>query len=480
MTRVRPLFALALLASACGGSSKKAEPLEPDLTAPRIANPVNVNVGRRDVLRVRFTERVVTTASTAVEVREDGGATVAAAITFAADGTLEVVPSGPLPLPATIEVQVRNVGDAAGNLLLQESAFFRIAGWASLGLDSAVAPGPLYVNGPEVARAAGVTQVVWPGALASLAGGVWTVTGTTADPQAVASDGPYLLRLERSSTRMSLTSAVPGEPGTSSFTPVDSTVTASVGACQGASGRDAVVAWQEVPSQLAYTVVRAARWDGTWLDLGVVGGSPGNYAWNPAAACDPVGGSSWVAFEQEQCGGPSPCVRLMRRIRTDIQWTELPSPATVALHPALLANGDQPVLAYTRFPGTGADAVVEQYQGAGWVSLGALDTDRSLYADEVAMAWDYTAGGLLAAWAEYPQGRPEQARVHVKRWDGTAWTLVGKGPVNDEEPFRPARRPSVAMGTDGVAVIAYLEWDGTGTVESGASNHRVRVKRLWR
>lgn len=193
--------------------------------------------------------------------------------------------------------------------------------------------------------------------------------------------------------------------------------------------------------------------------------------------------TAWVAFEQSGCGGAAICLRVMRQGPAGGAWVEIPTPGPDTLHPALLPNGPGPIASFTQL-GSGADAVVAQYRDGtaspGWEVLGVLDTDPALYADETAMTWDYTSGGLLVAWSEWPPGHPEQARIHVKRWDGAAWTLVGKGPVNDDEPFRAGRRPSIAMGADGVVVVAYLEWDGTGGVDDGGHNHRVRVKRLWR
>jgi hypothetical protein len=52
--------------------------------------------------------------------------------------------------------------------------------------------------------------------------------------------------------------------------------------------------------------------------------------------------------------------------------------------------------------------------------------------------------------------------------------------VNDESPAVAARAPRVALGDDGVVVVAYLEWDGTGDplADDGTLNYRVRVKRL--
>jgi hypothetical protein len=477
MTRAvaRAAISVMVVLAACGKEKQK----DPDLTAPRIANPVNAGVGARDALRVLFTEAVTATAATSITVVSRAHGNVASDATLTRDGVLEVTPHSPLDVPDTITVTVFDVADLAGNVLVQGSAVFETTGWADLGFDSGAVHGPSYVPHPEVARAAGVTQVVWPFGRAWLKDGMWTVADSSLYTQSIAARGGTVLRAGSAFGDV-LMDQLDAETATTlgPALPASSPITLSLASCPDMSVL-AIVAWHESVGSGAstYTRVRAAAHSlyGSWLDLGVLGGGPGIWAWNPAVACW-VYGRAYVAFEQSEDGGVSSRLRVAESLGG--AWTELPRIPDNALHPTLAVGPNEELFIAYMDRGAGQDVRVQRRRpGEAWQPMGVPDTDPALLADDASLF--IHQGTPVVAWAEWPLDRPDQAHIQVKRWTGQAWQTLGAGPVNDEVPVRAARAPRLAIDDDGVLVVAYLEWNGLGDPLDGQqTNHRIRVKRL--
>jgi hypothetical protein len=471
MVRPRLLLAAALALAACGGSSKKEPP--PDTTPPAVANPQNTGVARGDTLVVRFSEPAHAVAATAVRAFDAGGSQLDVASTFLADGSLEVTPALPLPVSGPVEVRVENVADAAGNLLARGAAFFRVTGWVDMGYARQLGFGPQYIPTLQVARLAGVTQVVWMQGRAWNDGAGWTEL-PAGYSQSLAVDGDLLLQSATSSAEVALSSLERGTASPLGSGPVAPAITSSLAGCQIPGSHRAVYAWlQHVASPGTGFEVKAAAWEaGTWTDLGTPGVGATMDAGNPSAACAPSG-TAFVALSRFPCDAGD-CVLVLRRAPGAAEWTEAHRIA-FGYTPSLALAGEQPVVAY---PNTSNEVRVERAGPAGWEGLGALSTSRSNLAVEPAVV--VGAGGepivAWAEWPEYPVRKSEEGRVYVAVRRGAEWVILGKGPVNDEVPVAAARAPRLAIGEDGVLVIAYYEWSGVGDPVYG--DFRIRVKRF--
>jgi len=470
MVRSRLLLAAALALAACGGSSKKEPP--PDTTPPAIANPQNTGAARGDKLVVRFSEPVHAVAATAVSAFDAGGATLAIASAFLADGTLEVTPAAPLPVPGPVEVRVENVADTAGNLLLRGSAFFRVAGWVDMGYARQLGYGPQVVPRLEVARLAGVTQVVWILGRAWNDGTGWTEVPTGYN-QSLAVDGDLLLHTSWSGAEVAFSALDRDAASALGTGPAASPSASSLAGCAAPGSHRAVYAWMEqVATPSLHFEVKASAWEaGAWTAPGTLSGDATVSGSNPSAACAPSG-TAFVAFQRFPCPAGD-CLVVLRRAPGAADWTEAHR-IGFGYTPALALEGERPVVAY---PSTSNDVRVERQGAQGWESLGALSTSSSNLCLEASLA--VGAGGALhvawAEWPEHPVREPEKGRIHVAARRGTEWVILGKGPVNDEVPLAAARWPRLALGDDGVLVVAYYEWSGVGDPVYG--DFRIRVKR---
>lgn len=469
MVRWRPFLAAALLLSACGGSSKK----DPgDTTPPAVANPQNAGLARGDKLVVRFSEPVHAVAATAVNAFDAAGVTLAGSSAFLADGTLEVTPAAPLPVPGPVEVRVENVADAAGNLLTRGSALFRVSGWVDLGYARQLGYGPQVIPRLQVARLAGVTQVVWIGGRAWSDGTGWTEELPTGLNQSLAVDGDLLLHTAWSGSAVAFSALDRGAASSLGPGPAARPTDGSLAGCRTPGSRRAVYAWMEqVATPSIHYEVKASGWEaGTWTDLALPGGEAGIFYWIPSAACAPSG-TAFVAFTRFPCPAGD-CLVVLRRDPGAAGWTEAHRIAAGA-EPSLALDGERPAVAYS-----GAGGVrVERQAAQGWESLPPLTTSSSNLAREPSLVAD-ASGVLHVAWSEQPQNpvsEPEKGRIYVAARRGADWVILGRGPVNDEVPVAAARAPWLALGDDGVLVVAYYEWSGVGDPANG--DFRIRVKR---
>jgi hypothetical protein len=412
------LCALALLAC-----SKH----RPDFIAPAIANPFNT-VGARDVLRVRFTEPVTPTATAVVTVTSALHGAVTGAVTLTRDAVLQITPAAPLEVPDTITVTVQNLADAAGNMLVVDSAMFETTGWGDLGLTSFPTFGPKVWPLIDVARAAGITQVVRSQQRVWLAGGTWGSEWLNSfRGEALAASGGTILRarLEAAGVVVEALDAGTVTPLGPALTSGVPPVAVSAAACPGASGLETVVAWTEdgvAPNSAQIHVGQFT--DGAWSHVEALGGAAGVHDTGAAVACAP--GVAYVAFQRNVVGAYPPDLRLASRASDVGPWTELPAVAGadgVYQYALGVGSGGQLWLVYTE--GYGATRYVrvarlDPHPGSAWQSPGALGTPTSFVADEPSLTIDGT-GAPIVAWAEWPPDHPEQARVQVRRWTGQAW-----------------------------------------------------------
>jgi hypothetical protein len=468
MVRSRLFLAAALLLSACGGSSKKEPP--PDTTPPAVANPQNTGAAKGDKLVVRFSEPVHAVAATAVNAFDAGGATLASTAAFLPDGSLEVTPAAPLPVPGPVEVRVENVADAAGNLLARGSAFFRVAGWVDMAFPSPAVWGPNVGPPHEVARLAGATHLAWSGARAWHDAGGWSAPVAGGYFQSLVPGGGRLLHFTHSGASGVVEAVDAG--GVTTISPVlqAELLDSSLAGCGPDGGSGALLGWMTVVgSPRGHVEVRASRLSaGAWIDLGIPAGA-GVGSSDPKVACTPTG-YALLAFGQFLGSCPGSCVRVLRRAEADADWTEIRS--APGFSPALAMAGRVPILAYVDTAGLRVE-----WQGpAGWADLGSPQVDLARSPADLALAVD-AAGAPHLAWVELAGQDYTQAWVYVAARRGPGWALLGKGPVNDEVPFASGRRPRIAVGDDGVLVVAYIEWSGQGDPRY-EQNHVIRVKRF--
>jgi hypothetical protein len=152
-------------------------------------------------------------------------------------------------------------------------------------------------------------------------------------------------------------------------------------------------------------------------------------------------------------------------------WTSLPSPTTpgrtayqIAL--VLLPGGD-PVVAWTEGVGGPNSILVRRWSGSAWTAFGSatgdLNNAAGTYANGPALATDGVTGQPVVGWVE---DGPYPFAAVVKRWDGTAFTLVGGGvvPLSAAGSYADPGDPGVSLATAGSTVlVAWTELDsGTG------------------
>jgi hypothetical protein len=224
-----------------------------------------------------------------------------------------------------------------------------------------------------------------------------------------------------------------------------------------------VVAWMEstrASTNAAYDVY-VKRWDGqAWVLLG--GKLEVNPATNystqyPSLAVDsqnrPV-----VAFSDsgniyvKRWENESSWVQVGDALDIDVSKSVFFSSIAVDPSDRIVVAWSEPAEPPSGSVVTGSNVYVKRWNGSRWVSLGtALDVDPINYASHPSLALS-SGGRIFIAWEERKDIGSFSVRreVYVKRWDGTAWTLLG-GALNTE--LEDGVGPSLATnGSDKVIV----------------------------
>lgn len=148
-----------------------------------------------------------------------------------------------------------------------------------------------------------------------------------------------------------------------------------------------------------------------------------------------------------------------------VRWTELgaavggvsrtPAPSA----PAYIAIGDRPYVAWLEGEPEAAALHVRTWDGAAWSELGGSATGDGIAAgqrpvESIEIAVD-------------PRGRPVVAYVaagdvFVRAWDGAAWAAVGAHGAGGISDTGGARRARIAIGPAGTIYVAWIEDDGAG------------------
>jgi hypothetical protein len=111
-----------------------------------------------------------------------------------------------------------------------------------------------------------------------------------------------------------------------------------------------------------------------------------------------------------------------------------------------------PVVAWAELHGDNWSVHAKRWDETGWTSLGVgpLDADFARHAHGGDVVSD--GSSLWAAWDEDVDGGTS---IHARRWDGAAWTPAGGSAL---DPAWGAGGPSVALGRDGLPVVAVTTW----------------------
>lgn len=219
-----------------------------------------------------------------------------------------------------------------------------------------------------------------------------------------------------------------------------------------------VVAFASQNYAASYVLLK--RWDGTqWTDLAGSGAAPGlsaaTVAYCPALALDSQG-RPYVAFIDPSSNGYD-VVHY-----TGTAWE--PVGGTTATVPGFHAGGaptlrvdkqDHPVLFASEKQIVGASftsAFVARWDGASWQGLDGLGS--STYSNAGPVVGQIASDGSI--WALWSERDSQGASLHVKRWDGSAWTNVVSPTIGHENSFEPR----ATLTPSGQVALAWAEWAG--------------------
>jgi hypothetical protein len=167
-----------------------------------------------------------------------------------------------------------------------------------------------------------------------------------------------------------------------------------------------------------------------------------------------VGGTPYVVWQEANAGN----VAQVRVKRWDgSAWTSAGAslnadPTRAGLNPHIADVGGMPHVTWREDStgvGTAYQVHVKSWDGAAWADVGgALNVNPTKIAQ--ASRISSVAGTPYVAWQE---NNASADQVHVARWTGSAWTTVG-GALN-LDPTKPAGQPSVAS----VGGTPYVVWE---------------------
>jgi Bacterial Ig-like domain len=172
-----------------------------------------------------------------------------------------------------------------------------------------------------------------------------------------------------------------------------------------------------------------------------------------------------VAWAENKTGSPNVFVKRW----TGSSWVLIGAGGLGALgettQPSLALNANNdPVVAYSENIGGIAQGFVKRWNGTAWVLVGsgAVNQDSSKGAFDPSLKLDAN-GNPFVVWTE--DGSPNNRNVFVKHWTGSSWTLVGLGTIN-QDPNGISSRPTIALDAGNAPVVAWSELNGTTLVEN--------------
>ncbi len=230
------------------------------------------------------------------------------------------------------------------------------------------------------------------------------------------------------------------------------------------SSGNPVVAWSESVPGTYDGRVFVKRWDGsTWQTVGnqAINLDQTKEAKDPTLALD-SSGNPFVAWVENTNDPANPVKNVFVKRWTGASWVlvgagTVNQDATKAAYtPALtLDSSGNPVLAWSEIVGTATQNVfVKRWNGSIWtlIGAGAVNNDPSKGAFDPSLALD-AGGNIFVACSENTDPR---VNIFVRRWTGSTWALVGPGTVNQSVTLA-GQRPSLALDTGGNPVVAWNE-----------------------
>ncbi|MBZ4422502.1 Ig-like domain-containing protein [Myxococcus sp. RHSTA-1-4] len=413
-----------------------------DRTAPRTETRTpaqrEVNVSARAIIEVTFSEPLKTATVTAatVALTASGGVNVEKAIALSEDGRrLTLTPATLLPAPGTMTVHLGTSGqpvtDLAGNpLVLSEPWTFTVPDWLSLGGAISAHPGATPAENVVMKLdSTGKPVIAWS-----------EFDGTAKNVHVAQWNGETWVTLGSS------LSALPSA-GTDADNPA-LIITPS---------GNIVVAWNELlgtgdSGQSAY----ARTWtNGTWTSLPTlpISGASGHYISNPALAVTQQG--TLYLYTTYNQGGVLQ-VRGFSLASNATSWDSLAvnRPATHAMPGigSLASQGTSVFAAYDAFSESAQKRVIgvlkNHTQSLG-IEIASSSTTTTAEWASIAVN---EAGEPLVAWEE-STNRGSDGQVFLAQWLSSSWQT----PVLVSNFSTANSRPSLAVGDDGRAVIA---WSG--------------------
>ena len=195
--------------------------------------------------------------------------------------------------------------------------------------------------------------------------------------------------------------------------------------------------------------------------LGVVGTAP--YTWKVDFKAAQSGKKSYSAVATDTSGNSKESNSLLVNVAITPGFAPVggvldANPIQKASFPSLaLDSSGNPAVAWRESDGTSENIYVKRWNGSNWISIGNgfLDANVNRDAFDPSLKLD-SSGNPVVAWSE---SDATSYNAYVKRWNGTAWVLVGNGFL-DVNTNRDALTPSLKLDSRGNPVVAWVELDG--------------------
>jgi hypothetical protein len=132
---------------------------------------------------------------------------------------------------------------------------------------------------------------------------------------------------------------------------------------------------------------------------------------------------------------------------------------------------DHPVVSLQDDPGPSGNLVrVTRWSGTAWEVLGPSPAELGVAGTVATRASDVAVGAdgtVWLLWMENDLRRRDSQNLHVARWSGSAWEVVGGNLViypiiEDLDPSNDVRSPTIVLDPSGAAWVAWVESPGDG------------------
>jgi hypothetical protein len=132
-----------------------------------------------------------------------------------------------------------------------------------------------------------------------------------------------------------------------------------------------------------------------------------------------------------------------------------------------IASDGRPVVAWTDGNGADTNIYLRKWNGSAWAELGVSANGGGVSktageSGDAALAAGRN-GDIYLAWSDATSG---DAEIYVRRWNGSSWVEVGAGSASAggiSNNSDASYAPSIAVGTDGLPVVAWVDRSGGDT-----------------